>query len=316
VIVLGAILLLIGGGPFNPGPLTDIRPRGIPLAGFVSHAAFEQQCDRCHVPWQLPSAARCEQCHEDIARQRSSKAGLHGLLVDAERCVMCHDDHLGRNATITAVSPQEFDHTKVTGFSLAHHDRDYAGKPLACEGCHLEHSYALDKVDCVNCHMSGDVTFTAEHVNQFGENCPKCHDGVDRMAQFDHAQVFPLEGAHAQVDCGGCHAGQEFKDTARTCRDCHAEPAIHAGKFGLDCVRCHTVQAWAPAQLTRHTFPLDHGGLGPDNCQTCHLQTYAQYNCYGCHEHEPKEIAREHLDEGIVDFAPCADCHATGHKDK
>ena len=46
--ILGAYLLLKGGGPFNPGSLTAAQPQGTPLAGFASHAEFEEDCSRCH----------------------------------------------------------------------------------------------------------------------------------------------------------------------------------------------------------------------------------------------------------------------------
>jgi hypothetical protein len=84
------------------------------------------------------------------------------------------------------------------------------------------------------------------------------------------------------------------------------------GLFGTDCIRCHTTAAWTPAQLTRHTFPLDHGDEGQIPCLTCHTETYADYTCYNCHEHERDETAEIHLDEGITEFEDCVACHPTG----
>jgi mono/diheme cytochrome c family protein len=101
-------------------------------------------------------------------------------------------------------------------------------------------------------------------------------------------------------------------DDPHECRACHEEPDVHAERFGLNCSRCHTLQAWKPALLSRHTFFLDHGGAGKVSCQTCHTETYAANTCYGCHDHDPAGMQAVHLAEGIEELEPCAACHPTG----
>lgn len=97
------------------------------------------------------------------------------------------------------------------------------------------------------------------------------------------------------------------------CAACHEEPAIHADRFGLDCVRCHSLTAWTPGLLTRHTFALDHGGGGPVACQTCHTDSYASNSCYGCHDnHQAQEMETFHQQEGLYDITQCERCHPTG----
>jgi hypothetical protein len=90
------------------------------------------------------------------------------------------------------------------------------------------------------------------------------------------------------------------------------------GLFGTDCAACHTADAWQPARLTRHLFPLNHGEQGEISCITCHSITYVEYTCYGCHEHDPVEIERNHAEKGIrsPDLANCFECHPTGEKDE
>jgi mono/diheme cytochrome c family protein len=100
------------------------------------------------------------------------------------------------------------------------------------------------------------------------------------------------------------------------CRACHEEPAMHAQRFGLNCARCHTLDAWEPALLLRHIFLLDHGDEGEIACQTCHTTTYASYTCYGCHDHEPTETQRVHELEEITRLEPCGECHPTGVADE
>ena len=36
---------------------------------------------------------------------------------------------------------------------------------------------------------------------------------------------------------------------------------------------------------------------------------YSRYTCYGCHEHTPANIRREHIEEGIRKFDDCFACH-------
>jgi mono/diheme cytochrome c family protein len=96
------------------------------------------------------------------------------------------------------------------------------------------------------------------------------------------------------------------------CRSCHEEPTVHADRFGLNCARCHTLEAWKPALLNRHIFDLNHGEQGQIACQTCHMETYATYTCYGCHEHKPEQMQTVHEAEKIDEYEACASCHPTG----
>ena len=96
------------------------------------------------------------------------------------------------------------------------------------------------------------------------------------------------------------------------CIACHEDPKVHAGQFGLDCVRCHTLDVWVPASLTRHNFRLDHGGQGEVACETCHIGTYAKNTCYECHDHQPEDMVEVHEAEGIYEFEVCMSCHPTG----
>ena len=100
------------------------------------------------------------------------------------------------------------------------------------------------------------------------------------------------------------------------CRACHEEPAVHADRFGLNCARCHSMQAWKPALLTRHIFPLDHGDLGTIACQTCHTTSYTANTCYGCHDHTVEDMETVHVEAGIAEYEDCIACHPTGTVDE
>jgi hypothetical protein len=217
------------------------------------------------------------------------------------------------------IDGQPFEHATSTGFSLVTHTTNTDNQPFTCRTCHVsQESFTFTSAQCSDCHSKSEPQFIADHTAQFGTDCLACHDGTGEMVNFDHAQVWPLEGQHAVQECTACHVNQVYGGTSRECVACHEEPVIHAGLFGLDCANCHTVDAWQPARLRQHIFPLDHGEQGELACETCHTATYTQYTCYGCHEHDPAETEREHLEEGISqqELPACANCHPTGQEDE
>ena len=54
------------------------------------------------------------------------------------------------------------------------------------------------------------------------------------------------------------------------------------------------------------------------DCETCHTTEgdLSAYTCYGCHEHTPRNIRSEHLEEGIREFEACEDCHRSGDEEE
>jgi mono/diheme cytochrome c family protein len=103
------------------------------------------------------------------------------------------------------------------------------------------------------------------------------------------------------------------EDDPHQCAACHEEPDVHADRFGLDCARCHTLEAWSPALLVRHIFDLKHGDQGDIACQTCHVESYTDNTCYGCHDHLPEQMPEIHVNtEMTADLENCAACHPTG----
>jgi hypothetical protein len=265
----------------------------------------ETQCTACHTDGRYKGIpAACVDCHEEPGRH----AGLFSV-----ECASCHNPESWSPALL---DEKQFDHANQAGFSLARHQTDYADAPITCTTCHPDTLNKFEITICLDCHTRQDQTFMDAHVSQFGAVCLDCHDGVDRMSDFDHNQVFALDGRHAEIECVSCHADNLWRGLSRECVSCHAEPEIHAGFFGLQCGLCHTTTAWSPAQLQSHSFPLDHGGEGEVACQTCHPNVYSEYTCYGCHEHQPEEIEKKHLEEGISreELPKCIVCHPSGRE--
>lgn len=263
-------------------------------------------CESCHSSGQFEGTPQdCAACHAEP----DAHLGLFST-----NCSECHTPDGWQPAIMDG---QLFEHAVSTGFSLITHVTNYDNQSFTCRTCHAaQDSFTFNSSQCADCHAKAEPQFINDHTAQFGNDCLACHDGTGEMANFDHAQVWPLDGQHAALDCTACHINQVFVGTASECVACHAEPLIHAGLFGLDCANCHTAVAWQPARLRQHTFPLNHGEQGELACETCHTTTYTEYTCYNCHEHDPAETEREHLEEGISqqEMANCMACHPTGRE--
>jgi hypothetical protein len=285
----------------------DHTTTSLPLDGI--HA--EISCGMCHLEGRFDGTpGECASCHLEPP--------VHAGLFSGD-CAACHT--IEGWSILVGLNGASFDHLSQTGFSMNRHITDYAGAPIQCADCHAsEDGFKVEfEMDfCIQCHTIQDSAFMAEHDVQFGLECLSCHDGVDRLENFDHNQTFVLDGEHAEILCESCHSDKIFRGTPRGCVDCHVEPEIHAGYFGLQCENCHSTAAWAPAKMQSHSFPLDHGEEGLVTCEVCHTTRYTEYTCYGCHEHQPGEILEKHQDDGITGsrFEDCMTCHPNGLEDE
>ncbi|MCB9134964.1 MAG: hypothetical protein H6636_06035 [Anaerolineales bacterium] len=295
----------------SPGPLSGVDDEQVILGTYQTHAEFEKDCAHCHAPVHCLEETRCQECHFEVAQQRAAQEGLHGRL-PITRCQTCHTEHKGRDAEISDFAFQNVDHTALAGFSLTHHQQDYAGNALNCEGCHSQDTFVHETLDCITCHLDENPAYMAGHLAQYGEDCLPCHDGHDRYSDFDHNEFYVLDGAHVDLACETCHVNQVYAGTPNTCVGCHEDPDVHLGVFGEACERCHTTAAWLPAQLTQHTFRLNHGGQGELACSTCHTESYAAHTCYACHDHQPEQMQAVHENISTEELENCIACHPTG----
>lgn len=277
----------------------DHNQSSFPLKGEHQSVA----CASCHLDGQFVGLPlNCSDCHQEPE--------VHADVFTQE-CAECHNEDAWKPARL---DNELFDHEENTNFSLVRHRAYFDGTVITCLECHQPDTLDFSMQSCFDCHADQNLEFMLSHQEQVGTNCLQCHDGIDRMKGFDHNQVFVLDGRHIDVECEACHANNIFHGTPRECVQCHAEPEIHAGFFGLSCQYCHTTSSWSPAALRIHIFPLDHGDKGEIDCQTCHVSTYAEISCYGCHDHQPVAIADTHTKAGIslVELKNCAKCHPFG----
>jgi len=177
-----------------------------------------------------------------------------------------------------------------------------------------------DRLYDIIAHSPHGSTMAAWHIGEGGNLNSYQVEGLVALIQYaDWQQASELAATRDIVLPAASTLEEEIavmdigeEEDPHECRACHEEPEVHADRFGLNCSRCHSLQAWTPALLTRHTFSLEHGDQGEISCQTCHVHTYATHTCYECHDHTPEQMRVSHIEEDIIEFDNCAECHPTG----
>lgn len=190
--------------------------------------------------------------------------------------------------------------------------------------------HAKLQTDCFACHapFAGSAT----------ERCTVCHkpEVIGKLTTLGQPIPKPLTSTpfHQKLvkqDCLACHSDhagvKRFRiegrfnhdllqvDARKQCQSCHKSPndSLHQQITG-NCNQCHTQQKWVPATFDHDKYFLLDGDHNA-KCETCHVRNdYSRYTCYGCHEHSPEKIRREHIEEGIRDFKDCVECHRSGNE--
>ena len=167
----------------------------------------------------------------------------------------------------------------------------------------------------------------------------------------DRAILFPLQGPHANIDCGTCHTGAsdaEQRGGASKCELCHTRPSLDHypadSNRGPDddrqCKACHANEAANGALVVNDDFGadgVDHGLYWPHNriqidtppygpkaeadwvttCVSCHptpgVQDEAGSSCDACHVTNASAPGEITLPPIHANFsAPCHTCHERG----
>jgi hypothetical protein len=180
------------------------------------------------------------------------------------------------------------------------------------------------------------------------EDCSLCHSAsswkpLALSPAFDHAHFgLRLEGRHADLYCGFCHASLEFTGLDSGCVNCHVD--AHDGELGTECEQCHGYTSFAALddQIRMHrtsSFPLSGAHLSV-SCDRCHPPSPPGTNtflmtssaCIDCHEASFESVVEPdhtgtgfstdcerchamtrwndaHFDHSRVRGIPCVDCH-------
>lgn len=224
-------------------------------------------CQDCHAEDHYKNTPMdCYSCHKKDDKHKGQ---------EGTRCEECHDDHSWRKAP--------FNHNKSRFPLLGKH------ATVECKSCHRTPAFKDAPTDCYACHKKDD-----KHKGSYGEKCATCHAERDwRTITFDHTlhTRYPLFGRHVHTKCNSCHKGQLYKDkTPVDCYACHKKDDAHKGRFGENCVSCHTERDWK-AILFEHvrdtSYPLK-GYHEKIKCESCHkgrlYKDKTPTGCYACHK--------------------------------
>lgn len=255
--------------------------------GFVltgGHA--EVGCAGCHAGAANAAALQatpreCVACHGD--------ADVHGGAL-GDDCSACH--------LVAAWAPTEFDHQTASFELLGAHAE------VACGDCHTDLRFLGTPRTCFECHAPDDP-----HAGELGFDCARCHneEGWEEITLDHDLTAYPLEGAHVEASCEGCHVGGRFAGTPTECAQCHIEEDAHEGQYGTFCGACHQPTEWGDATFdhARSDFPLT-GAHRAIPCVQCHEGAVFQpisTECSACHG-DPAYHA------GLFS-ANCSLCHST-----
>lgn len=236
----------------------------------IKHRVTNDQCLACHpetrdLPDDTVDAKHslhmdknilCVDCHNHLVHNQSGQARVMTL----DQCDTCHKKHSG---------------FELTGV--------HAG--LNCKECHRDDNYTDTDRKCEFCHK-----VPANHSVEIANNCEMCHNLTGwKPANFDHSK-FPLTEKHQHLSCDTCHADGTYEGIPSMCVDCHEPPSNHAG-MDTDCVQCHSIRAFKPANF-RHRYIGEHIGAGTEHrlsCIRCHPVRFTQATCTGCHSSNHQE---------------------------
>jgi len=273
-------------------------------------------CGDCHTPqdWKAVPPDRWDHERETGFRRE----GIHRTL----DCADCHGQEGFRAAGISCLSCHEEDLREArnpdhvaAGFppscQACHSNRSWAGAavphtafPLgakhalaSCRDCHGDGLYSGRPTNCASCHLA-DYQGVRDPDHQslgFALECQGCHGTNSETwegARFNHTSSWPLQGAHARLNCAACHAGSPRP--SRECYACHRpdydaarDPDHRAAGFPTACDGCHAPShvSWSQA-VFNHAFPIKSGRHAGLSCTECHKSSnYREFTCLECHAH-------------------------------
>jgi hypothetical protein len=253
----------------------------------------------------------CFYCHQDIAEDRPSHAGLAFTTCATAGCHKFHDNR-ALYADFLVKHVDEPDQLPVQLLALADwlkqkEARGRSGKPLAASTADAPPAYARAEVVAA---WASDI-----HARS-GVNCSGCHTAKTEPARWIEAPGIAV--------CKDCHADQArtFTEGRHGMRLREGLFASNDGPFGL-----FRKTALAPMTPAEARLPMKHDArhtaLGCNTCHSAHDDDTAKARvtaCTGCHDdqHTQAYFASPHYDlfkKEMAGDAPrgsgvsCATCH-------
>lgn len=206
-----------------------------PLTG--AHKAVG--CSMCHkdkdgVRQFVPTATRCDDCHQDVHNGSFDGPGKARSVEGREGCARCHT-----TSTFSEIKWSGSAHKLWTGYELKglHADATCAAchKPLPKPDANGRRLGVAPK-ECSSCHAD-------PHAGQFQVNnfvdCARCHTELQKykFTTFDHDRDsrFKLDETHVKLECAACHKTYDvgggrgivrYRPLGVRCEDCHGSEVI------------------------------------------------------------------------------------------
>ena len=309
------------------------------------HEKRFSDCSNCHSSekWQQPyfdhddkdryklvglhQQVACEKCHVDFGKKERKE--LRFSIDTTRNCLSCHKDQHQGQLSPDCLSCHDmkgwkdvaFDHNKGKFPLVGPH------KKLSCKACHQDPKIKNVPVDCGSCHKK--TPHNAVHTP-----CNSCHrqeswqqleKGRQKQRDMHKSFRYPLQGAHAKVECAKCHEPKPgksiyFKMAFADCADCHKDK--HQGRLAPPCSRCHRVDSFKNLALFDHEqadFKLGelHKAVACEKCHPKKEYQQAPIRCFRCH----LDIARfsrgfyKRTTMGLISpkakIVQCTGCHQT-----
>ena len=160
----------------------------------------------------------------------------------------------------------------------------------------------------------------------FGQGGGQRHIGD--TIYFQDTTRYPLQGAHASVECGKCHkSGKSFKGLRfQACTECHSD--FHQGQFASRaskgaCEECHSVAGFSPSKFTLEEHQTSKYILAGSHlavpCNSCHAKELSGGNnqffrfkfestrCPVCHKNPHKESVDTYVAKGGCEYCHLVD---------
>jgi len=258
--------------------------------------------------------AECAQCH-------TRYVDLYFEPLDVE-CIACHSNdyystqnpnHVSAGFSTDCQNCHSITASEWSAISVVHDFFPLIGGHAVsdCFACHEQGgNFTGLSSECISCHQV-DFNSAANHLSQgYPTECEICHNSTAwNQVNFNHNNTnFPLLGAHQNVNCSDCHESG-FAGTTTDCFDCHQaefnatnDPPHQVLNFSHDCLECHNMSGWVPANFNHSFYPVDdrHDEI---NCNECHSEPNYQLQCLSCH-------LEDFLDEhNQGDPTDCWNCH-------
>jgi len=277
-----------------------------------AHINIKNNCILCHNGNYTNTSSECSYCHLD--NYNSTTNPPHQGLNFNTKCDECHNQNAWQPATFN------HDAEYFPIFTGSHSD-----KWDNCTDCHtVNGNYSA--FSCIDCHAHNNEITDDFHIGVQGyiyssRECVVCHPTGVSLGSFNHANAFPLIGAHNNTTCNKCHTENTYILNKTECKDCHFDAYngalmpnhINYG-FSYECSECHNTEyGWKVYKFDKHDeyYPLiGKHKLVATNCQSCHPENYqtAPTQCYSCHYTDYVNTSSpNHI---LVGFSnDCAVCH-------